>query len=68
MFFNLDLTTFIPRIAVIIPNRKHPKINLIQIAKGIGINGPDNYRGWVGGKLLGKYFYTYFAMNLTLEE
>ncbi|TLX72288.1 hypothetical protein E9993_18415 [Labilibacter sediminis] len=27
------------QIAVIIPNRKHPKINLIQIAKGIGING-----------------------------
>ncbi|RIJ50402.1 hypothetical protein D1614_00220 [Maribellus luteus] len=23
----------------LIPNRKHPEINLIQIAKGIGING-----------------------------
>jgi len=29
------------------PHRKHSKINLIQIAKGIGINGPERNRGWV---------------------
>jgi hypothetical protein len=32
------------QIAAIISNRKHSKINLIQIAKGIGINGIG---GWM---------------------